>query len=212
MHNLYKSFDIPNGLTGKINDFRGLFNQNYLEHHGFHVKTVDNTNTLPMEMEEDYYCQYSIDTVKGEFIVGKSNDTTKDQPLVTYLGNGKWDISEKVSDKDERQKEVSGKAIGKFHFKDNHGFRNFFLGNKKEKDGNNLTFYGKDDNPDLTQWGPELPLPQLPPFPDEKLQLKEQVSYLQDRNETLENKNAKLEDELSEYRQMLNILSKETLI
>ena len=92
------------------------------------------------------------------------------------------------------------------------GFRNFFLGNKKEKDGNDLTFYGKDDNPDLTQWGPELPLPQLPPFPDEKLQLKEQVSYLKDRNETLENKNAKLEDELSEYRQMLNILSKETLI
>ena len=92
------------------------------------------------------------------------------------------------------------------------GFRNFFLGDEKEKDGNDLTFYGKDDNPDLTQWGPELPLPQLPPFPDEKLQLKEQVSYLKDRNETLENKNAKLEDELSEYRQMLNILSKETLI
>ena len=88
------------------------------------------------------------------------------------------------------------------------GFRCFFLGIHKGKDGG-LGFHGKDDNPDLTQWGPELPLPQLPPFPDEKLQLKEQVSYLKDRNETLENKNAKLEGELSAYRQMLNILSKE---
>ncbi len=99
MNNLYKSFDIPNGLTGKINDFREVFNQNYLEHHGFHVKTVKYKNPLPMAAD-DYY-QYSIDTAKGEFIVGKSfifsksNDTTKDQPLVTYLGNGKWDISAK---------------------------------------------------------------------------------------------------------------------
>lgn len=91
------------------------------------------------------------------------------------------------------------------------GFRCFFLGIHKDKDGG-LTFYGKDDNPDLTQWDPELPLPQLPPFPDEKLQLKEQVSYLKDRNETLENKNVKLEGELSAYRQILNILSKEHLI
>ena len=123
MNNLYKSFDIPNGLTGKINDFREVFNQNYLEHHGFHVKTVKYKNPLPLAVN---YYQYSINTVKGEFIVGKSNDTTKDQPLVTYLGNGKWDISEKVSDKDERQKEVSGKAIGKaigkFRFKDNPWF------------------------------------------------------------------------------------------
>ena len=101
------------------------------------------------------------------------------------------------------------KRLANFVSKITHGFRNFFLGNKKEKDGNDLTFYGKDDNPDLTQWGSELPLPQLPPFPDEKLQLKEQVSYLKDRIKTLENKNAKLEGELSAYRQMLNILSKE---
>lgn len=119
MNNLYKSFDIPNGLTGKINDFREVFNHNYLERHGFHVKTVKYKNPLPLAVN---YYQYSIDTVKGEFIVGKSNDTTKDQPLVTYLGTGKWDISEKVSDKDERQKEVSGKAIGKFRFKDNPWF------------------------------------------------------------------------------------------
>ena len=86
------------------------------------------------------------------------------------------------------------------------GFRCFFLGIHKGKDGG-LGFHGKDDNPDLTQWGPELPLPQLPPFPDEKLQLKEQVSYLKDRIKTLENKNAKLEGELSAYRQI--VLEKE---
>ena len=107
MNNLYKSFDIPNGLTGKINDFRELFNPNYLEHHGFHVKTVKYNTPLPLLV--DHYYQCSIDTVKGEFIAGKSSDATKDQPLVTYLGNGKWNISEKASDKDERQKEVSSK-------------------------------------------------------------------------------------------------------
>ena len=37
------------------------------------------------------------------------------------------------------------------------GFRCFFLGIHKGKDGG-LGFHGKDDNPDLTQWGPELPL------------------------------------------------------
>lgn len=120
MNNLYKSFEIQNGLTGEINDFREFFNQGYLEHHGFHVKKVKYNNPLPMAA--DYYYQYSIDTVKGEYIVGKSNDTTKDQPLVTYLGNGKWDISEKVSDKDERQNKAIGKAIGKLTFKDNPWF------------------------------------------------------------------------------------------
>lgn len=51
----------------------------------------------------------------------------------------------------------------------------------------------------------------LPPLylSDEKLQLKEQINYIKDKNQELENKNAKLEGELSAYRQMLNILSKE---
>lgn len=107
MNDLYKNFDIPEGLTGKINDFREIFNQNFLEHHGFHVKTVKYDISMPLIV--DHYYQYSIDTVKGEFIVGRSSDDTKDQSLVTYLGNGKWDIPEKVSDKDEKQKEASSK-------------------------------------------------------------------------------------------------------
>lgn len=85
------------------------------------------------------------------------------------------------------------------------GFRCFFLGIHKGKDGG-FGWYGKEKADKELNELYTLPALRLP---DEKLQLKEQVSYLTDRNKALENKNAKLEGELSAYRQMLNILSKE---
>ena len=84
------------------------------------------------------------------------------------------------------------------------GFRNFFLGSKKEKGG--FGWYGKEKADKELNELYTLPALRLP---DEKPQLKD----LTDRNKALENKNAKLEGELSAYRQMLNqmlnILSKE---
>ena len=90
------------------------------------------------------------------------------------------------------------------------GFRCLFLGihkYDKEKDGSDLVFDGEDGDPDDLNQGNAI----LPPLylSDEKLQLKEQINYIKDKNQELENKNAKLEGELSAYRQMLNILSKE---
>ena len=85
-------------------------------------------------------------------------------------------------------------------YKITDGFRNFFLGGKKEK--GDFGWYGKEKAEKELNELYTLPALRLP---DEKPQLKD----LKDRNETLENKNAKLEGELSAYRQMLNILSKE---
>ena len=80
------------------------------------------------------------------------------------------------------------------------GFRNLFLGGKKEK--GDFGLYGKEKAEKELNELYTLPALRLP---DEKPQLKD----LTDRNKALENKNAKLEGELSAYRQILNILSKE---
>ena len=125
----------------------------------------------------------------------------------THLNKAK---KEKVRHKLDQ--EINGKVK---HIADTitDGFRCFTLGihkYDKDKDGS-LGFYGKKDDPkDLSQGNATLPPLHLP---DEKLQLKERVKYLEDRNETLEKENTKLEGELSAYRQMLktflDILSKE---
>lgn len=85
------------------------------------------------------------------------------------------------------------------------GFRCFFLGIHKGKDGG-FGWYGKEKADKELNELYTLPALRLP---DEKPQLKD----LTDRNKALENKNAKIEGELSAYRQMLNqllnIVSKE---
>lgn len=86
MKNVNKDFGIPKGLTGKPSKFVNTFKKRVLEKYGFHIRKVK--IKTPMMMANHYW-QYSVDTIKGEFIVG--NSLSDNQPLIYYKGDGKWD-------------------------------------------------------------------------------------------------------------------------
>lgn len=94
MDNLYKNFDIPEGLTASVSSFLDVFNKAFLQANGLHIRHIKFEAQMPIL--RDNYAQYSIDTSAGEVIISNNS-------MITYLGNGKWDIPEKVSDKDEKE-------------------------------------------------------------------------------------------------------------
>lgn len=82
-----KNYDIPTGMTGKINQFLKVFDLDFLERHGIELQRVTIGNALQHNVN-----QYLVKTPNGKMAVGKANESTLAQSRITYLGNTNWKV------------------------------------------------------------------------------------------------------------------------
>jgi translation initiation factor RLI1 len=82
-----KNYDIPTGMTGKINQFLKVFDLGFLERHGIELQRVTVGNVLQRNVN-----QYLVKTPNGKMAVGKANESTSVQSRIAYLGNKNWKV------------------------------------------------------------------------------------------------------------------------
>lgn len=82
-----KNYDIPTGMTGRINQFLKVFDLGFLEGHGIELQRVTVGTVFQHNVN-----QYLVKTPNEKMAVGKANESTLAQSQITYLGNKNWKV------------------------------------------------------------------------------------------------------------------------